>query len=132
MSRADERLREAVDLFREAIDRQTLVLDVLAEPERERLRRRQERALAIAGDSRPRRMTFWTFVRTIPGLAALFDTVVPQNLWALVDDGEAELPCPCGEDIHLPEGRPVECSCGRFFVFDGDEIRVAFSPRGRS
>ena len=131
MSRADDRLREAIDLFRDAIERQTLTLDVLAEPERERRRQRQDRAMAIAADPRPRRMTFWTFVRTIPGLAELFDTVVPQNLWALVDDGEAELPCPCGEEIHLPEGRPIECECGRFFVFDGDEIRVAFSPAAR-
>ena len=132
MSRTDERLREAMDLFRDAIERQTVTLNALAEPELERRRQRQDRALAIAADPRPRRMTFWTIARSIPGLAELFDTVVPQNLWALVDDGEAELPCPCGDDIHLPAGRPVECACGRFFVFDGDEIRVAFSPRGRS
>ena len=131
MSRADERLREAIDLFRDAIERQTVTLNALAEPELERRRRRQDRALAIAADPRPRRMTFWTIARSIPGLAELFDTVVPQNLWALAGDGEAELPCPCGEAIHLPEGRPVECSCGRFFVFDGDEIRVAFSPAAR-
>ena len=131
MSRTDERLREAMDLFRDAIDRQSELLRALAEPELERRRERHDRALAIAADPRPRRMTFWTIARSIPGLAELFDTVVPQNLWALVDDGEAELPCPCGEDIHLPAGRPVECSCGRFFVFDGDEIRVAFSPAAR-
>ena len=131
MSRTDERLREAMLLFTEAIDRQSELLRALAAPELERRQQRQDRALAIAGDPRPRRMTFWTIARSIPGLVDLFDTVVPQNLWALVDDGEAELPCPCGEEIHLPEGRPVECSCGRFFVFDGDEIRVAFSPAAR-
>ena len=132
MSRTDERLREAMDLFRDAIERQSVTLAALAAPELERQRRRDDRALRVAADPRPRRMTFWTFAASIPGLAALFDTVVPQNLWALVDDGEAELPCPCAEVIHLPAGRPVECACGRFFVFDGDEIRVAFSPRGRS
>jgi hypothetical protein len=131
MSRTDERLREAMLLFTDAIDRQSELLRALAEPELERRRRGQDRALAVAADPRPRRMTFWTIARSIPGLAELFDTVVPANLWALVDDGEAELPCPCGEAIHLPAGRPVECSCGRFFVFDGDEIRVAFSPAAR-
>ena len=131
MSRTDERLREAMDLFRDAIDRQSEMLRALAEPELERRRQRQDRALAIAADPRPRRMTFWTIARSIPGLAELFDTVVPENLWALVDEGEADASVPVRGGHSPPRGPPGGVRCGRFFVFDGDEIRVAFSPAAR-
>ena len=44
MSRTDERLGEAMVLFRDAIDRQSELLRALAEPELERRRQRQDRA----------------------------------------------------------------------------------------
>lgn len=120
-------LQEALSLLADAIDRQSVALEPIA-AEHER-RRRAELDRAIVNQTPPQRMSFFRIAGGVAGLAALFDTVVPPDFWTLVDAHTVEISCPCGESPSAPMGRPVECACERFFVYDGDDVKVAFSPR---
>lgn len=82
-----------------------------------------------------RKMPFGAFVRNVPELAETFITKVPGNFWTVIE-GRVEVPCPCkGATVH-PTPWPAPCpaaertGCPRWYLFDGEDIRVAFSPRG--
>lgn len=82
-----------------------------------------------------RKMPFGAFVRNIPELAETFTVTVPGNFWTQIE-GRVEVPCPCkGATVH-PTEWPAPCpaaertSCPRWYLFDGENVRVAFSPRG--
>lgn len=82
-----------------------------------------------------RKMPFGAFVHRIPELAEAFTVKVPGNFWTHME-GRVEVPCPCkGATVH-PTEWPAPCpaaertSCPRWYLFDGEDVRVAFSPRG--
>jgi hypothetical protein len=79
-----------------------------------------------------------SFLRAIPGQAALFDKEVPPEFWT--EDSE-EVPysqpeiwaessrvgvisCVCGEKPRARENRLTLCRCERVFLLLGDSIRV--------
>jgi hypothetical protein len=99
------------------------IYDGLGEPSRDRLGRRQ-----------PRKLSVFTFLRAIPGLAVQFRDI-PEDFWALDvnDEGysEAAISCPCGATPRVELGTLQECSCERFFLFVGTKVMVANSPASR-
>lgn len=81
-----------------------------------------------------RKMPFGAFVRSVPGLGEAFAVKVPSNFWAL-NEGVVDVSCPCSALPH-PDQWPAPCpgaernGCPRWYLFDGENVRVAFSPRG--
>lgn len=82
-----------------------------------------------------RKMPFGAFVRNIPDIAEAFRVKVPSNFWTDFE-GRVEVPCPCkGATIH-PTQWPAPCpaadrtGCPRWYLYDGENVRVAFSPKG--
>lgn len=79
-----------------------------------------------------RKIPFGAFVSRIPDLAAAFQVKVPGQFWALME-GRVDVACPCGATPH-PGDWPEACpgaehnACPRWYVFDGEDVRVAFSP----
>lgn len=64
----------------------------------------------------------------MPWAARLFDLVVPRAYWHCYVDPERDEPiavieCQCGVNPWVGGARIVECACGRFFIFPGDEVR---------
>lgn len=94
------------------------------------LRERRERAGCDAGE--PRRPPYLeTVLRR--GLAAAFVRVVPAEFWARALDGdEARVSCPCGETPAALAGTTKTCVCERCYLYDGAQVRVAFSPLDES
>ena len=82
-----------------------------------------------------RKMPFGAFVAGIPDLAEAFQAKVPGNFWTVIE-GEVQVPCPCKGGIAAPRRWPEPCpaaertGCPRWYVYDGRDVRVAFSPRG--
>lgn len=74
-------------------------------------------------------LSFVAICQRVPGLAALFDTPIPPDFWTLVDDGRAQVACPCGATPELAVLRPEACDCGRYFLYTIRDVRVAFSPK---
>ena len=76
----------------------------------------------------PHRMTLPTWLAAVPSLLLFFDGRVPEQFLAetVDDDGEFQIviACPCGSEPTIGFGKMAECSCGRFFLHDGKEIRV--------
>jgi hypothetical protein len=68
------------------------------------------------------------FLQAIPGLAAKFDRVVPEDFVAQTDEGQHTIACSCGESPVVEPGRLRGCDCGRWFLHDGRRIHVALSP----
>lgn len=113
----------------------------------ERLVRQQELTRSDARDADPvrqaehaalrrplRKLPFGSWVRGVPGLGAIFETKVPVRFWA-TSEGRIDVCCPCGATPH-PDAWPEPCtgaehhSCPRWYLFDGRDVRVAFSPKG--
>lgn len=82
-----------------------------------------------------RKMPFGAFVRSIPDIAEAFVTKVPGNFWAY-NEGLVTVPCPCKGATVYPRQWPAPCpaaestGCPRWYLFDGEDVRVAFSPVG--
>lgn len=69
-----------------------------------------------------------------------FSRKIPSGAWAEVEAGTAEIACPCGEDCRVQLAVPRMCDraaagddpekarCPRAYLWDGAEVRVAFSP----
>lgn len=92
----------------------------------------------------PRRLHFGSFCKAVPGLASNFSRKIPPEFWSL--DGEsAVVACPCGEEPVIELGVATFCGgsdwidedrdrdderdgCGRAYLYDGQAVRVAFSP----
>jgi hypothetical protein len=78
--------------------------------------------------SYPRRMDLPVFFRSIPGMAAQFDLVVPE---AAVNALVGTIACACGTETQLPEPgdmRPCDADCGRWFLRTGGKVWRAFYP----
>lgn len=71
------------------------------------------------------------FVRAAPFVyAGAFDAAVPPEFYVQVDDGSYLVACPCATEHRVGRrGYPSAAECGRYFMYDGEELRVAFSPR---
>lgn len=75
--------------------------------------------------------SFAAVARGIPEMAEAFQTKVPSNFWSMME-GRLDVLCPCKAIPHpgiFPEPCPGE-ECPRWYVYDGRDVRVAFSPRG--
>lgn len=58
----------------------------------------------------------------------LFHTSIPRAAWSASGDG-LTVRCNCGEEHALPADAFCErVGCGRFFLFDGADVRVAVRP----
>lgn len=69
-----------------------------------------------------------------------FSRKIPSGAWAEVDAGTAEIACPCGEECLVQRAIPRMCDeaaagddpekarCPRAYLWDGEDVRVAFSP----
>lgn len=68
-------------------------------------------------------------LRSIPGLAELFEVSVPDEYVAVdLNDGgysAATIACPCGATHEVEIGGIVHGECGRAFFWFGDDVRVA-------
>lgn len=73
----------------------------------------------------PRRLGFTIMARAVPGLARQFAEPpakrVPGEFWQL-DGDEAVVACPCGVEPRIRIDGVLACTCGRLFVFDGDDV----------
>jgi hypothetical protein len=99
--------------------------------ERDRAREQRDREQALRERWRhppPGAVGVGTFLQAIPGLAARFDRVVPEDFIAQTGDGQYTIACPCGESPVIEPGRLRGCDCGRWFLHDGRQIHVALSP----
>lgn len=119
-------------------------LTEMATAERERERRERDRVEAglrplRALDPRPRRMNFVPYAEAIRGLIQQF-RMIPVEAWTQAGEREVEVSCPCGRTPLLErmiptfcgevdgEGIAAEGECPRAFLYDGQSVRVAFSP----
>lgn len=75
----------------------------------------------------PHRLQIIHFARAIPGLAGKFSGRVPSEYMAQVDEDTVEVLCVCKpeDNPRCPRYMPVECSCGRWFLNMGADVRVA-------
>lgn len=103
---------------------------------RDALRADPEMQAEFEAKRRPlRKMPFAAFVPQIPEIAEAFRVKVPGNFWS-VTEGRIDVPCPCKGATVNPTSWPAPCpavertGCPRWYVFDGRDVRVAFSPRG--
>lgn len=114
-------------------------LEVLARDVRRRERRVREESWAEralqritrADQQQPRRLNIADFARAIPGYMDLWLTKIPPEFWSL-DGDEVTVACPCGGSPVAKLGEPTLCKgwgCPRAYVFDGQHVRVAFSPK---
>lgn len=77
-----------------------------------------------------RKFSAAAFVRAAPQVyGEAFGSAVPGEFFTQVADGTYLVACPCGTD-HVVDGRgyPSGAECGRTFMYDGDNLRVAFTP----
>lgn len=74
--------------------------------------------------NRPTRMDFVAFCRAMPQIAVQFRRMIPSSFW-IVDGDVAEVSCPCGHTPRIEHMIPHECDCDRFFLYDGQNVRVA-------
>jgi hypothetical protein len=62
------------------------------------------------------------------GMHRIFEREVPGEFWAL-DDDNAMVSCPCGETPCVPFESVAMCECERGYLYDGQAVKVAFSPK---
>jgi hypothetical protein len=89
-----------------------------------------------AGAIEPHKLNAISMFRAFPWLVKAFQTKVPEDYWSEAVDPDTEAPiadvkCPCGENPQVGGPTAVECDCGRFFLFLGDELRC-FKPEGEA
>lgn len=121
MAAAIERLAAASEQLSRASLEQTRQLVAQREREEEAERRRR------GYRTEPRRLDFLTMAQAVPGLAEQFSRRVPPEFWNL-DRRVAVIACPCGEEPAAEFAVPATCECGRAYLYDGECVRVAFSP----
>lgn len=76
------------------------------------------------------------WLKALPGLIGFFDRKVPAEFWTESTEPGGEwiitIACRCGEEpvlrFRLRGYSMTECSCGRFFMHDGKEVRVGHDP----
>lgn len=95
----------------------------------ERMSRPEFRA-EFAAKQRPLRpMGAAAIYRGIPGLGSLFTGRVPPEFFTQTSAELLTVCCPCGGEHEVGlRGFPHAGGCGRYFMYDGEEVRVAFTP----
>jgi hypothetical protein len=105
---------------------------------------RRRKALEQGYVSEPKRLSFLACANAAPGLASIFSRKIPPEFWSL-DTNTAIIACPCGETAMGELGVATFCGssdwidedrerdderdgCGRAYLYDGQAVRVAFSP----
>ena len=83
----------------------------------------------------PHKLETAGFLKAVPHVLAFFDRRVPPEFWTQGTDRDGAIitvACRCGEEPVLHFGLRsysiAECPCGRFFLHDGTDIRVAHDP----
>lgn len=134
MIRKDEHLADSVNRLADALDEheRRAVRQERAERDRARERRMTEGPVPTRAGKEydsvglvPSRLDALTFTRAIPGYIERFDKRVPPEMTALVDEDEVEVACPCGDSHRVVHRIPTSGACGRHFIYDGREVRVA-------
>lgn len=116
-----------------AAERLADVAEQRLEWERRRERRAEEAASRAFQDrigarrDMPRRLSFVMMADGVPGLATQFSRTIPAEFWSL-DGSTATIACPCGEEPRSEDGCPIVCACERAYLYDGQDVRVAFGP----
>lgn len=108
------------DLFEREHSRRDRETDELRSEGATALRRR------LAQDPRPKRLSAPTILAAVPHAPQQF-RAIPTNFWA-VDQGRAEIACPCGETPMPGLGELHGCPCGRFYIYTGTSVMVANGP----
>lgn len=140
MSETLERIADVLERIEERQQHQSL-----AERTREEECREQERRSRIGADTgEPRQLSIVPVANAIPGLLQNFSRRIPGVAWAEVDDGVVEIACPCGGECRVQITVPRMCDraaagdhpetarCPRAYLYDGRDVRVAFSPHPQS
>lgn len=83
------------------------------------------------GRKLPWKLNSITMFRAVPSLVRAFNVRVPEEFWNTDEDEDGEplaiIACQCGEEPKVRITHNIECGCGRFFLFLGDEVRC-FRP----
>lgn len=74
---------------------------------------------------RPSALGFMQFCRALPGYAAQFHKVVPDEFFIQVATDAVEVACPCGETPRCRWNVPAVCACGRVFAYLAGAVHVA-------
>jgi hypothetical protein len=82
----------------------------------------------------PHHMETVGFLRALPGLINFFERRVPPEFWTAGADPMGKeivtIACRCGEEPvlrwRLRSYSVEECPCGRFFMHDGQDVRVGY------
>ncbi len=84
------------------------------------------------GRKQPKRLGFVEHARRMPWLMRYFTKQVPGEFFIRVGD-TAVIACPCkASDPRVPINIVTRCDgdgCGRWFLFDGRNVRVAREPQ---
>lgn len=126
-----ERIAAASEAMLAAADSMRVVMERAERREHQRDREESQRRQEAKAPQRPlRRLGVLSYMRAVPGLAAQFSRLVPEEYWSMAagSDDRVTVTCPCGTETVATYGQPVECDCERFFLFDGLVVRVANSP----
>ena len=65
----------------------------------------------------------------VPVIAEALSRKIPDEFWILVENEEVDVACPCKETARVAYDRLTTCRCGRTYLYDGDAVRVANSPK---
>lgn len=76
----------------------------------------------------PRKVDLLSLMRALPQIAVQFQRKIPDEFWTLAGDDEVTVCCPCGHSPDATRMLPVQCDCDRWFLYDGDVVRVARYP----
>lgn len=84
----------------------------------------------LAAKRKPlRKFSAAAFIRAAPEVFAQFNAIVPVDFYSQYDENTIMVDCPCGEQHGLgTRGYPVGGACGRYFLYDGENVRVALGP----
>lgn len=89
----------------------------------------------LLGRRQPRRVVAARFFEVVPALMGQF-AAIPPEFWTqdVGGDGytEAVIACPCREEPRVEVGCTEQCGCGRFYWYDGRQVSVGNSPKGRA
>lgn len=133
------KLPDAIQALTDVSRQQLRVLEEMDRRQRQREAEERFRSPAFRAELRAKQSPLRpfspeAFIRAAPEtFVEAFKGRVPDEFWTQVDEGKFAVACPCGVD-HVVDGRgyPTSAVCGRYFLYDGEALLVAFSPRPES
>lgn len=118
-------LADAIDNLRDVAAAQLEEMRDSAAARRHARLHTPEFAAELAARARPLRHVSFASALVTPSLAVPFERTIPGSFWSQVDDGTAEVACPCKATPNLPLAIPQPCECERVYLYTGTEVRVA-------